>query len=85
MFEINERAALPELLLEFLATDNLTWLPKQACEYLQGLALEAYPDPVLPQLARAVVVFEWAEHDPARDFELWLTTHEHGCASIADI
>ena len=29
MFKINERAALPQLLLKFLATDNLPGLPEQ--------------------------------------------------------
>ena len=85
MFEINERAALPELLLKFLATDNLTGLPEQTREDLQGLALEAYTGPVLSQLARAVVVLEWAEQDPVRSVELWLSAHEHRCVSVADI
>jgi hypothetical protein len=47
MFEINERAVLPELLLKLLATDDLTGSPQETREDLQRLALEAYPRPVL--------------------------------------
>ena len=66
MVEIDEGAALPELLPEFISGDNLPGLPNEGGQELQRLSLKPYTDAMFPQFTRGFI-----EGKRAKNFLTW--------------
>jgi hypothetical protein len=63
MIEINERTALPKLLLEFVPGDHPPRFFQEDCQNLKRLSLQPHTGAVLGQLTRSSVKDERTE-DP---------------------
>ena len=61
VFKVNESAVGPELLLDFLAGDDLAGPFQQQPQYLEGLLLQLDSNPAFPQLSRWYVQFKYTE------------------------
>ena len=61
MFKIDEGGALPQVTLQFVASDDLSGPVHKEAEDLERLALKPYGDSVLAEIARGVVVLERTE------------------------
>jgi hypothetical protein len=83
LFEIDESRALPQVILELVAGDELPGPVKEKQKDLKRLALKAYEVSGLAQVAREVIVFERTEDHPSRSVRMVFhrieTVSQHAC------